>query len=93
VAMLIVMRLLTRRLFHVAFEWRRIAQLALVLGGLAAAGELLLPTAGAAGFLARAALALALPLALGLTGFYRPEERALLRTLLARVRPGRASAP
>jgi O-antigen/teichoic acid export membrane protein len=86
VAMLIVMRLLTRRLFQVTFEWRRIAQLALVLGGLAGAGELLLPGAGAAGFLSRALLALALPLVLGLTGFYRPEERALLRALLARLR-------
>jgi O-antigen/teichoic acid export membrane protein len=86
VAMLVVMRLLTRRLFPVAFEWRRIAQLALVLGGLAGAGELLLPTDGAAGFVSRALLALALPVALGLTGFYRPEERALIRTLLARIR-------
>jgi O-antigen/teichoic acid export membrane protein len=86
VAMLVVMRLLTRRLFHVSFEWRRIAQLALVLGGLAGAGELLLPTEGAAGFVARGLLALALPLVLGLTGFYRPEERALIRTLLGRLR-------
>jgi O-antigen/teichoic acid export membrane protein len=86
VAMLTVMRLLTRRLFQVAFEWRRIAQLALVLGGLAGAGELLLPTAGAAGFVSRALLALVLPAALGLTGFYRPEERALLHTLPARAR-------
>ncbi|HXE44845.1 MAG TPA: lipopolysaccharide biosynthesis protein [Conexibacter sp.] len=86
VGMLIVMRLLTRRLFHVAFEWRRIVQLALVLGGLAGAGELLLPTSGAVGFVTRALVALALPLVLGLTGFYRSEERALGRTLVARVR-------
>ena len=89
VAMLVVMRLLTRSLFEVAFEWRRIAQLALVLGGLAGAGELLLPTEGAAGFLTRAALAVSLPFALAATGFYRPEERALLGTLLRRRRsPG-----
>ncbi len=86
VAMLAAMRLLTRRLFHVAFDWRRIVQLALVLGGLAAAGELLLPTAGAAGFVSRAALALLLPVALGLTGFYQDEERALVRAALARAR-------
>ncbi|MBS1868692.1 MAG: lipopolysaccharide biosynthesis protein [Actinobacteria bacterium] len=86
VAMLVAMRLLTRRLFRVDFEWTRIAQLALVLGGLSGAGELLLPTSGAAGFVSRALLALALPLVLGLTGFYRPEERALLRTLPARLR-------
>jgi O-antigen/teichoic acid export membrane protein len=86
VAMLVVMRLLTRELFPVAFEWRRIAQLALVLGGLAGAGELLLPTDGAVGFVTRGLLALALPVLLGLTGFYRPEERALIRTMLARLR-------
>jgi O-antigen/teichoic acid export membrane protein len=86
VAMLVVMRLLTRRLFEIAFEWRRIAQLALVLGGLAGAGELLLPTDGAAGFVERALLAVALPLVLGLTGFFRPEERALVGTLATRLR-------
>jgi O-antigen/teichoic acid export membrane protein len=90
VAMLIVMRLLTRDLFEIAFEWRRIAQLALVLGGLAGAGELLLPTEGVAGLLPRAALALALPLALAATGFFRPEERALLRTVAGRLRARRA---
>jgi O-antigen/teichoic acid export membrane protein len=86
VVMLVVMRLLTRRLFHVAFEWGRIAQLALVLGGAAAAGELLLPTDGLVGFLTRAAVTLALPLLLGLTGFYRAEERALLARMLAPLR-------
>ena len=63
--MLIVMRLRTRRLFHVAFEWHRIAQLVLVLGGLAGAGELLLPTDGAVGFVTRGLLALAGLAALG----------------------------
>jgi len=86
VAMLIAMRLLTRRLFRVDFEWRRIALLALVLGGLSGAGELLLPTSGAAGFVSRALLALALPAVLGLAGFYRPEERAQIRVLTARLR-------
>ena len=43
VVMIAVMHLLTRRAFAAAFEWRRLAQLALVLGGMAAAGELLLP--------------------------------------------------
>jgi len=86
VVMLVAMRLLTRRLFHVAFEWRRIAQLVLVLGGVAGAAELLLPTSGAAGLIARALVALALPLLLGLTGFYRADERALLRSLPGRLR-------
>ena len=72
--------------FEIAFEWRRIAQLALVLGGLAGAGELLLPTDGAAGFVSRALLALALPLVLAATGFFRPQERAMLRALVTRLR-------
>ncbi len=42
-AMLTVMHLLVRRAFPVTFEWRRLGQLVLVLGGLAVAGELLLP--------------------------------------------------
>jgi O-antigen/teichoic acid export membrane protein len=92
VVMLAVMRLLTRRLFDVAFEWQRIAQLALVLGGGAAAGELLLPTSGAVGFLARGLVALALPVLLGLTGFYRADERAMLRTMAARLVPRRSAA-
>ncbi len=92
VVMLTVMRLLTRRLFHVAFQWGRIAQLAVVLGGVSAAGELLLPTSGAVGFLTRAAVALALPALLGLTGFYRPEERELLARMAAPLlRRGRGS--
>jgi len=89
VAMLIVMRLLTRRLFPVAFEWGRIALLAAVLGGAAGAGELLLPTDGLAGLAARAALAAALPALLAPLRFYRDEERALVRAALARLRPGR----
>jgi O-antigen/teichoic acid export membrane protein len=93
VAMLVVMRLLTRRLFHVAFEWLRIAQLALVIGGGAAIGELLLPTSGTAGFVERAAVFAVLPLLLVPLRFYRPEERALVRSMLAplaRLRGGRA---
>lgn len=86
VAMLVVMRLLTRNLFRVDFEWLRVAQLALVLGGVSAAGELLLPTAGLAGFLERAALFAVLPLLLVPLRFYRPQERALLRSMVAPLR-------
>ena len=50
VVMLGIMHLLTRRAFAVAFEWGRLAQLTLVVGGLAAAGELVLPTSGVVGF-------------------------------------------
>ena len=44
VVMIAVMHLLTRRAFAASFEWLRLAQLAVVLGGMSAAGELLLPT-------------------------------------------------
>jgi O-antigen/teichoic acid export membrane protein len=91
VVMLTAMRLLTRGLFHVPFEWDRVAHLALVLGGGAAAGELLLPTLGAAGLLSRLAVAAALPLLLAATGFFKPRERELMRTLVARVRRLRVS--
>ncbi|HEY4280438.1 MAG TPA: lipopolysaccharide biosynthesis protein [Conexibacter sp.] len=86
IAMLTVMRLLTRRLFHVAFEWNRIALLALVLGGGSALGELLLPTSGAPGLIARIAVFMVLPLVLVPLRFYRPDERELVRSMAAPVR-------
>ena len=89
VAMLAVMHLLIRRAFPVSFEWRRLAQLVLVLGGLAAAGELLLPTSGFTGFVTRALVFLAMPAVLWLTGFMHRAEidhgLALLRRLQTRM--------
>jgi O-antigen/teichoic acid export membrane protein len=84
--MLAVMYALTRRAFRVSFQWRRLGHLILVMGGLAAAGELLLPTSGVAGFLGRAAVFAVIPPALWLTGFVQPRERRRLRTLLGRLR-------
>ena len=52
VAMLLVMYLLTRSLFRVGFEWRRLAQLTAILAGVAVSGELLLPSHGLAGLAA-----------------------------------------
>jgi O-antigen/teichoic acid export membrane protein len=86
VVMLGVMHLLTRRAFPVDFEWRRLTQLTLVMGGLAAAGELALPTAGAVGFISRAAVWLAIPLVLLVTGFAHRAELAQARVLIARAR-------
>jgi O-antigen/teichoic acid export membrane protein len=86
VVMLGIMHLLTRRVFPVAFEWRRLAQLTLVMGGLAAAGELTLPTAGVVGFISRAAVWAAIPPALLATGFAHRAELAQARVLLARAR-------
>jgi O-antigen/teichoic acid export membrane protein len=90
--MLVVMRLLTRRLFEVAFDWRRVAHLAIVLAGAAGAGELLLPTSGAVGLLSRGAVALAIPLLLIATRFFGAEEVRLVRGLVARVRTGASTA-
>jgi O-antigen/teichoic acid export membrane protein len=86
VVMLLVMHVLTRRAFATRFEWRRLFQLAVVMGVLAAGGDLLLPTHGVLGFLARGAVFLAIPLILYITGFAHPEELAQLRRLIARLR-------
>jgi O-antigen/teichoic acid export membrane protein len=86
VVMLLVMHLLTRRAFTVAFEWRRLAQLTAVMGGVAVAGDLLLPTHGAVGLLSRAAAFIAVVPVLWLTGFAHPQELGQLRALLARAR-------
>jgi O-antigen/teichoic acid export membrane protein len=89
--MLTVMHQLTRKLFAVAFEWRRLAHIAVVLGAIAVAGDLLLPTHGAEGFLTRAAaFGLMVPV-LHLTRFAHPQEVDNLRRMLARV-PGRTPA-
>jgi O-antigen/teichoic acid export membrane protein len=90
VAMLSVMHLLTRRLFRVSFEWRRLLQLTIVLGGFSVGGDLLLPTRGAVGFIARAAVLLAIPPALYLTGFAHEQELVNVRRLLLRAREGLA---
>jgi O-antigen/teichoic acid export membrane protein len=79
--MLVVLHVLTRRLFTVPFEWGRLAHAVLLLGGVAVGGELLLPTDGVGGFVTRALALAALPLALVATRFVRPEEWAGLRSL------------
>ena len=86
IVMLTVMHLLTRRAFAVEFEWLRLAHLAAVVGGMAAAGELLLPTSGAVGFLSRAAVFLAIVPVLLLTGFAHRAELRQARDLLRRAR-------
>jgi O-antigen/teichoic acid export membrane protein len=87
VVMLVVMYVLAHRLFAVAFEWGRLAQLVAVIGGVAVAGDLLLPTAGALGLVERLAALAAIPLLLVATGFFRPQERARIRALARRVVP------
>jgi O-antigen/teichoic acid export membrane protein len=59
--MLVVVYLLTRRVFAVPFEWRRLATIVAIVGGVSVAGELALPTSGAGGFAARTLALAAIP--------------------------------
>ncbi|CAN5479369.1 N/A [soil metagenome] len=86
-AMLVVLHLLTRRLFTVPFEWGRVTHAVALLAGVAVAGELLLPTSGAGGFVSRALALAALPPLFIATGFARPGELEAVRSLRRRARP------
>ncbi len=89
------MALLTRRLFPVRFELRRLALLVAVFAAAWGGGDMLLPDTGAAGLAARAAVLAAVPAVLWACGFLLPGERdGLVRgagALRARLRaaPGR----
>jgi hypothetical protein len=89
--MLVVMYALIRSLFHVPFEWGRLTLIVVVAGGLSTAGELLLPTAGAAGFLERTLVLCAIPLVLWAAGFLVPGEAEAVRRLTATVSARRAA--
>jgi O-antigen/teichoic acid export membrane protein len=71
----------TQRLFPVPYEWGRLARVVAVSSAIVVFGELLLPTEGFLGLLARTALWLTYPLALLATGFFTPGERRWLATL------------
>ncbi|MDA0161913.1 lipopolysaccharide biosynthesis protein [Solirubrobacter ginsenosidimutans] len=86
VVMLVVMWALIRNLFPVAFEWGRLARFTLVAGGIAVAGELLLPTSGAVGFITRALALAAIPPVLYAARFFRPGELLAARKLVLRAR-------
>jgi O-antigen/teichoic acid export membrane protein len=86
VVMLLVMHMLTRRLFTVAFERRRLAQLTLIMSGLTVLGNLLLPTHGVLGFLSRSAVLFLIPVALLATGFAHRAELRQVGVLLRRAR-------
>lgn len=83
VAMLLVMHLLTRRLFAVRFQWLRLALLTAILAGVAVSGELLLPTSGFEGIALRTLWLLWIPALLALTRFFGAQERAQARALIA----------
>jgi O-antigen/teichoic acid export membrane protein len=80
--MLVVVHLLTRRLFAVPFERARLAKIVVIVGGSAIAGELVLPTAGVAGFSARAAVLAAIPVALAAGRVFTAQEIARFRRSL-----------
>jgi O-antigen/teichoic acid export membrane protein len=88
-AMVAIMHLLTRRVFAVDFQWRRLSQLAAILAAVAVSGELLLPAHGLAGFALRALWLAWVPALLVATRFFAPHEReqarAIVRDARARV--------
>jgi O-antigen/teichoic acid export membrane protein len=76
-----LMYVFTQRLFPVPYEWGRLTKVVLISATLVALGELLLPTAGFLGLAGRAALWLAYPAILLLSGFFSREERRWLSRL------------
>ena len=81
--MLVVMYLLTRSLFRVGFEWRRLAQLTAIFAGVGVSGELLLPTDGLGGLVLRVAWLCLAPALLLITRFFAPHEFDQARVLVA----------
>jgi O-antigen/teichoic acid export membrane protein len=79
---LVLMYVLTQRLFPVPYDWGRLALLFGVTAVTVAAGELLLPTHGIGGLALRTLLWLALPAVLLALGFLTREERAGIRAML-----------
>jgi O-antigen/teichoic acid export membrane protein len=85
-AMVAVMHLLTRGVFAVRFEWRRLAQAAAILSAVAVSGELLLPTSGLGGLVLRLLWLALVPALLLATRFFAPHEREQARALVADAR-------
>jgi len=92
VAMIAAMHALTRGLFGVAFEWRRLAHAVAILAAVAVSGELLLSTAGVAGLLTRALWLGLIPVLLLVTRFFSPRERSGAGALVAEARRRLAAA-
>jgi O-antigen/teichoic acid export membrane protein len=88
--MLALMYAVTQRVFPLPLEWARIGRIVVIAGALFAFGELVFPTSGAVGLLARAALVPAFGVLLYASGFFGPGEVQQLRSLWERL-PGRAA--
>jgi O-antigen/teichoic acid export membrane protein len=84
--MLALMYAVTERVFPLPLEWGRIARIGAIAGALFAFGELVFPTSGAIGFIARAALVPLFWLLLYASGFLHPQEVRGLRRLWERLR-------
>src|SRR5688572_1721104 len=80
---LVLMYAFTQRLFPVPYEWARLAMIFGAAAILIAAGDLLLPTEGAFGFLGRVGFWLAFPAVLWVTGFLTREEREAIGRLMS----------
>ncbi|MBS1889573.1 MAG: oligosaccharide flippase family protein [Actinobacteria bacterium] len=76
-----LMHWFTERLFPVPYEWGRLARVLFAAAGLVGLGELVMPTAGLAGFAGRLLLALLYPAVLLASGFFTAEERGWLARL------------
>ena len=81
VVVVALMYVFTQRLFPVPYQWGRLARVLLVSAALVGLGELLLPTEGFVGLLARIVFWLAYPAVLLLSGFFTAEERGWLARL------------
>lgn len=86
IAMLVVLFVLTRKVFTVPFEWRRIIPLVVIVAVLSVAGNELLPSDGIEGLLERSLLLAAIAGALVLTRVVTIGE---LQTLRYSLRPPR----
>jgi O-antigen/teichoic acid export membrane protein len=79
--MVAVMHLLTRGVFAVEFQWRRLGQLTAILVAVAVSGDLLLPSSGPVGLLTRIAWLALVPALLLASRFVAPDERVQVRAL------------
>jgi O-antigen/teichoic acid export membrane protein len=73
----------SRRIFPIPWQWGRLAVIAGAGAVLVAAGDLLLPTEGAAGFLSRLGVFALYPVILWFGGAINREERAQVRALIS----------